>query len=132
MPKNQLFKNLPDDTIMNKLLLAFGLTSLKDTNHFSRRDLEALGTVQAIENMKTELEKYYLPCKSKTYLNNELNTKNIVTILRQFVKIYGYSIQSQEKYVKGDKFIIYGLTKLENKVYRPVTKKPASGIVSFN
>ena len=131
MPKNQLFKKLPDEVIMNKLLLSFGLTSLKDTNHFSRRDLETLGTVQAIENLKPELEKYYLPCKSKNYLN-ELNNKKVVTILRQFVKIYGYSIQSQEKYSKGNKFIIYGLTELENKIYRPVTKKPSSGIISFN
>ena len=131
MPKNQLFRVLPDETIINKMLLAFGLVSLKDTNNFSRRDLETLETVKVIENMKLELEKYYLPCKSRNYLTN-LNTKNVVTVLRQFVKIYGYSIQSQEKYSQGDKFIIYGLTKYENKLYRPVTQKPSSGIVDFS
>ena len=82
--------------------------------------------------MKEELEKYYLPCKSRTYLH-DLNTKNVVTVLRQFVKIQGYSIQSQEKYNKGDKFIIYGLTEYENKVYKSVIKKPnTTGIISFD
>ena len=132
MPKNQLFRKSPDESIINKLLLAFGLTSVNDKNNFSRRDLETLGTVYAINEMKSELEKYYLPCKSRTYLH-DLNTKNIVTILRQFVKTQGYSIQSQEKYYKGDKFIIYGLTAYENKVYKSVIKKPVStGVVDFN
>jgi len=131
MPKNQLFRKLPDDIIINKLLLAFGLTSLKDTNQFSRRDLETLGTVIAVENMKNELEQYYLPCKFRTYLH-DLNTKNVVTILRQFIKTKGYSIQSQEKYSKGDKFIIYGLTSYENKVYKSVIKKPEGNpVVDF-
>ena len=40
------------ETIINKMLLAFGLVSLKDTNNFSRRDLETLETVKVIENMK--------------------------------------------------------------------------------
>ena len=131
MPKNQLFKKLPDEQILLKLLLSFGLTSLKDTNNFSRRDLETLGTVTAIENMKSELEKYYIPCKARNYLH-DLNTKNVVTILRQFVKIWGYTIQSQEKYSKGDKFIIYGLSKYETKVYRPVTKTTNDGVVDFS
>ena len=132
MPKNQLFRKLPDEEIINKLLLAFGLTSLKDTNNFSRRDLDTLGTVIAIEHMKQELEKYYLPCKSRTYLH-DLNTKNIVTVLRQFVKTKGYSIQSQEKYSQGDKFIIYGLTDYENKVYKSVVNKPTiSTTINFN
>jgi hypothetical protein len=131
MPKNQLFRVLPDEAIVNKLLLAFGLVSLLDKNNFSRRDLETLGTVKAIENMKSDLDKYYLPCKARNYLH-DLNNKNVVTILRQFVKIYGYTIQSQEKYSQGDKFIIYGLTRYENKVYKSVTSTPQSGLISFN
>ena len=131
MPKNQLFRKLPDESIINKLLLAFGLGSLNDKNNFSRRDLETLGTVYAINDLKLELEKYYLPCKARTYLH-DLNTKNVVTILRQFVKIHGYSIQSQEKYHKGDKFIIYGLTEYSNKIYKSVIKKPeTTGVVDF-
>ena len=59
MVKNQLFRKLPDETIINKLLLAFGLTSLEDKNNFSRRDLETLGTVFVVNPMKEELEKYY-------------------------------------------------------------------------
>ena len=132
MVKNQLFRKLPDKTIINKLLLAFGLTSLEDKNNFSRRDLETLVTVFVINQMKEDLEKYYLPCKSRTYLH-DLNTKNVVTVLRQFVKTQGYSIQSQEKYHKGDKFIIYGLTEYENKVYNSVIKEPnTTGILSFD
>jgi hypothetical protein len=39
------------------MLLAFGLVSLKDTNNFSRRDLETLETVKVIENMRSKYKR---------------------------------------------------------------------------
>ena len=51
---------------------------------------------------------YYIPCKARTYLN-DLNEKNIITILKQFIKTKGYTIISREKYSNKKKFIIYQL-----------------------
>ena len=65
------------------------------------------------------LEEYYLPCKARTYLN-DINEKNIITILRQLIRIYGYSIVSREKYIKGNKFIIYQLISQDDRDYKPL------------
>ena len=78
-----------------------------------------MGTVEKIIELKPELEKCYLPCKSRTYLN-DLNNKNVITILRQIVKPHGYLVYSREKYIRGDKFIIYQLIPSEQINYRPV------------
>lgn len=120
MKKNQLFrKTLPDD-IIHKIVEAFGFKCLDDRRCFSRADLLKLNTVAQIKELKTILEMYYLPCKARTYLN-DLNEKNVVTILRQCVKTKGYTICSREKYLKGDKFIIYNLCPINMKEFISVT-----------
>ena len=116
MKKNQLFRKTPSDELVNKIVAAFGFRTLSDRRSFSRSDLSKLDTVIKIKEMKGLLEQYYLPCKARTYLN-DLNSKNIVTILRQCIKTKGYTICSREKYLKGDKFIIYSLCPLDQKEY---------------
>ena len=81
--------------------------------------LEYIKTVDAINAMKNELEECYLPCKSRTYLNS-LTEKNVITILRQILKTRNYTITSREKYMKGCKFIIYSLSKLDQQTYTPL------------
>lgn len=120
MPKNQLFRQIPPREICQKVLESFGIKDLDDTLNFSRKDLEAIQCVENMEKLKPMLIKYYLPCKARTYLN-DLNEKNVITILRQIVKLYGYSISSREKYIKGDKFIIYQLIPTEKRKYQPLT-----------
>tara|TARA_Y100000385_G_scaffold290525_1_gene364064 strand:+ start:9658 stop:10089 length:432 start_codon:yes stop_codon:yes gene_type:complete len=119
MKKDQLFKKYPTEELFNKIIQSFGLQNLNDTRSFSRKDLKILKTIENIEKLKTELYECYLPCKSRTYLN-ELNEKNIVTVLRQILKTKNYTINSREKYMRGEKFIIYSLCPLEKKKYNPV------------
>ncbi len=120
MPKNQLFKSIPPRTVCIEVLNAFGLSGFDDTHNFSRSDLEAVDCVNKMSILKNILTEYYLPCKARTYLN-DLNTKNVITILRQLVRLYGFSISSREKYIKGDKFIIYQLIPAESRKYQPVS-----------
>ena len=116
MKKNQLFRKVPSDEVLSKIVEAFGFRSLNDRRSFSRNDLLKLDTVAKVQEMKPILEQYYLPCKARTYLN-ELTEKNVVTILRQCLKTKGYTICSREKYLKGDKFIIYSICPLDQKEY---------------
>jgi hypothetical protein len=119
MKKDQLFKKNPSNELFNKVLNAFGLSNVDDNRCFSRKDLEYIKTVDAINVMKNELEECYLPCKSRTYLNS-LTEKNVITILRQILKTRNYTITSREKYMKGCKFIIYSLSKLDQQTYTPL------------
>jgi hypothetical protein len=108
MKKNQLFRKVPSDEVLSKIVEAFGFRSLNDRRSFSRNDLLKLNTVEKVQEMKPILEQYYL---------NELTEKNVVTILRQCLKTKGYTICSREKYLKGDKFIIYSICPLDQKEY---------------
>ena len=117
--KNQLFKIIPSFELVKEVIKTFGLTDFNDNRNFSRRDLSILGTVEKIIELKPELEKCYLPCKSRTYLN-DLNNKNVITVLRQIVRPHGFIVYSREKYIRGDKFIIYQLVPSEQRNYRPM------------
>lgn len=118
MKKDQLFKKIPSNDLFYKILNAFGLNDLDDSKSFSRKDLCYMKTVDKICELKSELEEYYIPCKARTYLSY-LNEKNVITILRQILKTRNYTIASREKYMKGNKFIIYSLCKAEVKNYKP-------------
>ena len=120
MPKNQLFRQVPPLDVCHAVLRSFGLTEFNDTTNFSRRDLDMIDCVGNMNRLKDTLVKYYLPCKARTYLN-DLNSKNVITVLRQLSRLNGYSVQSREKYIKGDKFIIYQLIPSENRKYQPMT-----------
>ena len=78
-----------------------------------------MDTINKMYKIKPILEQYYIPCKARTYLN-DINSKNIITILRQVVRLYGYSVISREKYIKGDKFIIYQLISIDDRDYKPI------------
>lgn len=116
MSKNQIFKKMPPTELIMGILNSFGLNDLDDKRSFSRKDLSQLDTVNKVNELKGELIKYYLPCKARSYLN-DLTEKNVVTILRQCLKCIGYTVNSREKYLKGEKFIIYNLCKCEQRNY---------------
>ena len=131
MKKDQLFKKNPSNELFTKVLESFGLVGLDDKRSFSRKDLKYIKTVEKINNLKSELEECYLPCKARTYLNG-LNEKNVITILRQILKTRNYTISSREKYMKGCKFIIYTLCKLESKKYKPLLETKPEEAVTQN
>merc|ERR1711990_479713 len=97
--KNQLFRIFPSEELLQKICCAFGFRSLNDRRCFSRTDLVKLKTVEKVQALKPELEKCYLPCKARTYLN-DLTEKNVVTVIRQCLKTRNLTIISREKYCK--------------------------------
>ena len=117
--KDQIFKNKPVDEIIDLVLKCFGLKNINDKKYFSRIDLKKINTINKINNIKLELNKYYLPCKSKIYLNN-LTEKKTITILRHFIKYKNYKLISREKYMNKTKIIIYQLIKNEDINYKPL------------
>ena len=82
-------------------------------------------TALSLASLKDELSVYYLPCKARKYLNG-LTEKTIITLLRQLVKLYGYTLNSCEKYNRGVKHIIYPTTLTSNPYTVPV--QDADGI----
>jgi len=127
MVKNQLFRVLPDIEIINSLLEIFGLDTLKDTKFFTKGSLKENEIVSRLTGMRSELEKYYLPCKAKNYTTN-ITEKRSITILRQFIKVHGYTLISKEKYIDGNKTSVYRLIE-DNKEYTPKKNNKMKKIV---
>jgi len=116
--KNQTFRNLPNINIINCLLETFGLENLDDNRLFTKEHMVEIDTVNKINNLKTKLSEYYLPCKCKNYLEN-ITEKKSITILRQFIKIHNYKIITFEKSIKGKKHMIYQMTPISDDFLSP-------------
>ena len=131
MPKNQLFKSIPDLQIVQSVLEAFGLDNIEDTRLFTKEHMKDVDTVQKIIELTGQLKEYYIPCKSKKYLT-DLNEKKCITILRQFIKIHHYKCLGIEKSVKGRKMMTYRLIYSEEDYLKsPMCKGKNEYILSF-
>tara|TARA_B100000401_G_C52477852_1_gene564317 strand:+ start:148 stop:534 length:387 start_codon:yes stop_codon:yes gene_type:complete len=117
--KDQIFKNIPTEEIINEVLKCFGLENINDKKYFSRNDLKKIKTIENINKIKKKLLEFYLPCKSKIYLN-ELTEKKTITILRHFIKYSQYKLNSKEIYMNKSKIIIYQLIQKDNFEYKPL------------
>lgn len=139
MVKDQLFKTYPTNELFANIINSFGIYDIDSKYTFSRNDLKHLKTIEKINTLKPYLEKCYIPCKARTYLNN-LTEKNVITVLRQILKTKGYYISSKEKYIKGHKYILYRIEKreedlyvpLDNTTHNPVKKSDKPIIITFN
>jgi len=106
MTINQLFKKKPSKEFIEEILLIYGLENFEDNKQFTRKDLENLNLCDNISNISDKFKDYYLPCKYKIYLQN-ISIKKSITLLRQLLKLYDYNVKSNEKYIKGEKIIVY-------------------------
>lgn len=106
----QLFNNVPPLSLMNELFACYGIMGFDDNNEFSRKDLEARHSVKMLNDMVPELIMYYVPCKAKVYLSS-INEKRAITILSQFLRMYGYELYRKERIIDKKKCVMYRLCK---------------------
>jgi hypothetical protein len=128
MSINQLFKNRPSRNFVISLLNLYGIDDFDDNRFFTKKNLEALNTVEKLNDIRDEITKYYIPCKAKTYLKN-IDINRSIVILRQFLKCYGYTLFSKEKFIKGEKNTIYKIVAIDKEINTP--KKKEKIVVSF-
>jgi hypothetical protein len=128
MSINQLFKNRPSRNFVISLLNLYGIDDFDDNRFFTKKNLEALNTVEKLNEISDEITKYYIPCKAKTYLKN-IDINRSIVILRQFLKCYGYTLFSKEKFIKGEKNTIYKIVAIDKEINTPNKKEKI--VVSF-
>tara|TARA_B110000881_G_C18489093_1_gene470774 strand:+ start:377 stop:766 length:390 start_codon:yes stop_codon:yes gene_type:complete len=129
MSINQLFKNRPSRNFVISLLNLYGIDDFDDNRFFTKKNLEALNTVDKLNDIRDEITKYYIPCKAKTYLKN-IDINRSIVILRQFLKCYGYTLFSKEKFIKGEKNTIYKIVAIDKEINTP--KKKEKIVISFD
>ena len=99
------------------------------TKIFTRKDLKEHKLIQKLEEIKEEISSYYLPCKRKVYLE-DLTIKKSITILRQILKLYDYVVKSNERWIKGEKIIVYQILP-KNSLKKPINSNDKC-IISFD
>ena len=129
MPINQLFRIIPDRAFTIELLNLYGIDDFTDTHFFTKNDLDKLETIHKLNEIKDRLDEYYIPCKSKTYLQN-ITLKRSIVILRHFLKCHNYNVHSKEKFIKGIKYTTYRIIPQTDGIVVP--DKPKKVIVSFD
>lgn len=133
MKINQLFKSfLPEETF-DKILNAFGFSSITEERSFCKVDLERTRTVDKLNEMKEEIMKYYLPCKAKLYVIN-MNVSKCITMFRQILRLYGLSLVSSQRYIKKKKTTFYNIQKKkkQEKVVNHIKIETDKVTISFN
>jgi len=128
MAINQLFKLKPTYDILQTLCYYFmiDLDNIDKKKSFTINELHDNKFEEHIIKIHDMVYPYYLECKSQIYLNN-LNTKKIITILRQILKVYNYKLISTNNYNKSKKYIIYTIKKKEEE-----KKTNINGILIFD
>ena len=104
-PRHPLFSILPPKEIVFGVIERLGI----HTQQVFTRDQLELETATDIIGI---LEPYYFPCKSAD-LFADLNEKRLITILRQCLKVHGYTLKGRETTRSGRKVVNYIITKEE-------------------
>lgn len=111
--KNQLFQQEPPEELIVEIMHIFlGENITNPFYQFSRKMLEDKKVIEQLEKWIPELKKYYLKCKHQKYLEN-LDSKKMITLFRQLIRLKGYSIEAHEKYQNGNKFLLYHIERKE-------------------
>jgi hypothetical protein len=114
--------------VVNKIIIALINKNLTDDIYFefTIKNLIKKIFVEKMNEFIPELKQYYLKCKHDKYLEN-LNEKKVITILRQILRVYDFSINSIEKYNNGEKFLLYILQKNKS-----IGIKKISSLINFD
>jgi hypothetical protein len=127
--KNQLFtKSHPPFDLVKKIVGLLINYPFDDIYYeFTKKIINEKKVLEKLECYIEELKKYYLKCKHSKYLEN-IDEKKYITILRQILRSYNYSIKAYEKYNNGEKYLLYVImkNKEDNKL------KKINSIISFD
>ncbi len=114
------------------MLRCFGLNDLSDRRFFSKHDIIRAQTVKKIQEMKSDLYSFYLPCKARIYLDEPMNEKRAVTILKQVLRLHDHLLVSKERNVNKKKTIFYQLVGKYEPALKQMRKSDYNDIVSFD
>jgi hypothetical protein len=127
--KNQLFSKThpPFDLVKQIVGLLINYPFDDIYYEFTKKIINEKKVIEKTGHYIEELKKYYLKCKHIKYLEN-IDEKKYITILRQILRPYNYSIKAYEKYNNGEKYLLYVImkNKEENKL------KKINSIISFD
>ncbi len=100
-----IFRTEPPIDIFHGWAQAAGLQGAYDTSYFTKSQIQ----IEKLEALLPLLVPYYLPCRTKEFLDSPLTQAKALTIGRQLARCHSVQICSQEKTILGKKSLYYSL-----------------------
>lgn len=98
-----MFRKVPPLEILNNMLRSLKVGDLSEKRWFSKDEL----WLESLDEWLPLLEPFYLPCKAERYLQGEMTTSRVITVLRHLVKAHRIQLNVQERMVNGHKTTLY-------------------------
>ncbi len=98
-----MFRKVPPIEIVDQMLRSLKIGSLTEKRWFSKEEL----TLETLDEWMPMVEPFYLPCKAERYLQGEMTTSRIITVLRHMLKAHKIELKVQERMVNGHKTTLY-------------------------
>jgi hypothetical protein len=103
--KDSVFREIPSREQVLEWLQRLQITDFNDSHAITEKTF----LFEEFNSVLLELEPYYYPCKAQIYLHRNINMKRAMTVLRQLVKVHGYTFFTRERLIAGEKINEYFL-----------------------
>lgn len=132
MPINQIFNRIVPEKLLLKILNGINISNIKDYNTFTYKKIEE--NIKYLEQIIEKVKPYYIPCKRRVYFLDKLTSKKFVTILRQILRLYDYTLLSKERYLPETKkkYIQFCLKPISCKNDTIIRTISSNIVLSFN
>jgi hypothetical protein len=95
MKVERVFRKVPPDELVLRILKAIGVVSFQDAHWWSYNMLIVPTVVDKLEKLIKELHPYYMPHKCEI-VNRNQTPRRILTILRHIVRAKGMDLEGHE------------------------------------
>lgn len=106
---NQLFRVQPSKELVYRYCQLFGLSGMQDRKWFTREHINVDTLVAS--PVLDDLKDIYIKCKARSYLT-EIDDRVAITVLRQLLKTYGYTLKTHTITRNGKRVKEYQLNRI--------------------
>ncbi len=121
---DNIFREIPSRDRVLEWLAALQFSGLQDSHPFNEFTLSR----EAFSRVVLEIEPYYFPCKARIYLHREMTMPRIITVLRQILRPFNYTVRTHERFIHNKKSYEYYISPLESMQPPP----PPTNILNFD
>ncbi len=114
---DNIFRELPTREQVLEWLASLQINGFQDSHPFN----EFTFPREPFSRILLEIEPYYFPCKVRTYLHREMTMPRIVTVLRQLLRPFNYTVRTHERFIHNKKSYEYYVSPLESLQPPPLT-----------
>ena len=98
-----MFRKVPPLDVVDQVLRSLKLGSITEKRWFSKEEL----SLETLDEWMPLVEPFYLPCKAERYLQGEMTSSRVITVLRHMLKAHKIDLKVQERMVNGHKTTLY-------------------------